>query len=330
MKAINFTRYGKADQLSITDRDTPNPGPNQILIKVTCSSTNAMDHHITRGVWLVRLKTGLFRPGKRYNTLGADIAGTVVKVGEKVTRFEPGNRVFGDIFMGGFAEYCLAKEDEVHLIPLNVSFEQAAALPVAGMTAMKAIRDIAEVKPGNHVLINGASGGVGSFCIQFAKYFGATVTAVCSGKNTEMVKSLGADFVIDYTTEDFCKTPFKYDHVIDVTGNRKPKELLRLTKKDGLCVVIGMTTFFNLFRFMLHPSKQIKVVQVKVSPEVLNDLANYMAAGSIKSHITQRFTLDETADALTNMATRRVCGKQVIINSAENTLILSPKVNLNT
>jgi len=312
MKAIHFSRYGTANDLTIKKKEIPTHKPNQVVIKIVNSATNAMDYHIMRGVWMVRFKTGLLRPGKRYKTLGADIAGIVVAVGENITRFQPGDRVFGDIFMGGFAEFALAKENEIHLIPLNVSFEQAAAVPVAGMTAMKAIRDIAQVKAGDHVLINGASGGVGSFCIQFAKHFGAKVTAVASGKNQEMLQSLGADEFIDYTKVDFCQQSVQYDHIIDVTGNRKPPELKRILKDKGMCVVIGMTTFFNLFRFMLHPSKQIKVVQVNVSPAVLNDLANYLSNGDIKSHITKRFSLDKVPEALSNISTRRVCGKQII------------------
>jgi NADPH:quinone reductase-like Zn-dependent oxidoreductase len=312
MKAIHFPKYGAVDHMKLIDRPIPEPNSKQILIKVKNSSTNAMEWHIQRGLWMVRMKIGLFKPSKRYDVQGADISGEVVAVGTAVKNFKKGDQVFGDIFSGGYAEYALAEASQIAIKPENVSHEQAAAIPVAGMTALKGLRDVAKVKKGDHILINGASGGVGTFAVQMAKHYGAKVTAVCSGKNVDAVLELGADEVIDYTITDFCSQDTKYDHVIDIVGNRTPREMKSVLKPGGICAVIGMTTLPRLFRFMLNPSKKIKMVTVEANPEVLKTLGKMLSEGHVKSHITAKFQLSEVPLAIGNIGTRRVCGKQVI------------------
>lgn len=314
MRAILFPKYGRENHLSLVERPTPKPNSKEVLIKVINSSNNAMDWHLMRGVWMVRGKLGLFKPKKQYDVLGADISGEVVSVGNAVKTFKEGDRVFGDIFTGGYAEYALATEDQIALVPEGVTHEQAAAIPVAGMTALKSIRDIGKVKKGDQVLINGASGGVGTFAVQMAKHYGGIVTAVCSKRNTDAVKSLGADKVINYETTDFCTGETKYDQIIDVVGNRKPRHVLKALKPAGICAVVGLTKFRTLFSFMLHPSKRIKVVHVEVSPSVLNDLGEMLANGHVKSYITARFPLTEVPAAISKIGTRRTCGKQVVEN----------------
>lgn len=312
MKAIEFNTYGDINAMKLVDKPKAEPGAKQVLVKVKYASLNAMEWHIFRGLWMVRLKIGLFKPSKRYSVQGADLSGEVIAVGEQVSQFKPGDHVFGDIFMGSYAEFALANENQLALKPENITHQQAAAIPVAGMTALKGIRDIAKVKSGDHILINGASGGVGTFAVQLAKSTGAKVTAVCSKKNHEAIKALGANATIDYTTTDFCKTHVKYDHVIDIVGNRTPKEMLRLLKPGGKCVVIGMTRLGRLFRFMFHPSKQIKVVQVEASTEILNDLGEFLSNGNVKSHITAVHELSAVPQALLKLGERHVCGKHIV------------------
>lgn len=314
MKAIYFPKYGSTDYLEYTDRPVPEVSPKTILIKVKNSSVNALDWHVMRGIWMVKLKCGWSKPKEKYNVLGADVSGEVIEVGSEVTRFKKGDQVFGEIFTGGFAEYALAEEHQLAIKPDSVSHEQAAAAPVAGLTALKSVKHIVKVKKGDHVLINGASGGVGSFIVQLAKHYGATVTAVCSGKNHDFVKSLGADHVIDYKTTDFCQQDIKYDHVLDVTGNRKPKEMKRILKPGGICAAIGFTTFGLLFRYMLNPSKKIKMVTVDPTTETLTELGELLEKGHIKSAITERFPLSGVIEAIANTSTRRVTGKQLIEN----------------
>lgn len=313
MKALHFAKYGSIKDLKIIERTLPKPNSKQILIKVKNSSTNAMEWHIFRGLWMIRLQMGLFKPSKRADIQGADISGEVVSVGRDVKRFKVGDQVFGDITKGAYAEYALATENQIAIKPENVSHEQTGSVAVAGMTALKALRDVAKVKNGDHILINGASGGVGTFTVQMAKHFGAKVTAVCSGKNVKTVLFLGADEVIDYEKADFCGTETKYDHVIDIVGNRSPKELKSVVKSSGTCAIVGMTKMRWMFRFMLHPSKQIKVVKVEVNAEVLDTLGKMLSEGSIKSHVTNRFNLEDVPTAIKNLGTRRVCGKQAVV-----------------
>ncbi|MFT5822863.1 MAG: NADPH:quinone reductase-like Zn-dependent oxidoreductase [Crocinitomix sp.] len=313
MKAIQYSKYGAFETMKLIEKPIPEPKRKQILIHVKNSSTNAMEWHIFRGLWMVRLKCGLFKPSKRFNVQGADISGEVFAVGSEVKNFKKGDQVFGDIFSGGYAEYAIAEEHQLAIKPNNVSHEQAATIPVAGMTALKALCDVAKVNKGDHILINGASGGVGTFAVQMAKHYGVKVTAVCSEKNAAAIRSLGADELIDYNVTDFCAEGKKYDHVIDIVGNRTPKEMKGILKPGGICAVVGMTTLSRMFRFMLHPSKKIKMVSVAPNTEVLNTLGEMLSKGHVKSYVTAVLPLAEVPAAIKLLSTRRVCGKQGIL-----------------
>ncbi|HEV7590374.1 MAG TPA: NAD(P)-dependent alcohol dehydrogenase, partial [Longimicrobium sp.] len=217
MKAIVHRDYGSPDVLHCEDVEKPAPGDHEVLIKVRAAAANPMDYGFMSGVYLMRLGTGLRRP--KSTRPGADVAGEVEAVGKDVTRFQPGDAVFGAA-RGAFAEYVCGGEDRLAAKPAGLTFEQAAAIPVAGMTALQGLRDKGRVQPGQKVLINGASGGVGTFAVQIARTLGAEVTGVCSGRNVDLVRSLGADHVVDYTRDDFTRGAERYDVMLDCIGNR--------------------------------------------------------------------------------------------------------------
>jgi NADPH:quinone reductase-like Zn-dependent oxidoreductase len=236
MKAIVYCDFGPADVLRLESIEKPVPNDNQVLIKVHAASVNPFDWHFMRGIpYVMRLEAGLRKP--KNIRLGGDVAGTVETTGKNVTQFKPGDEVFG-VCAGAFAEYCLSKS-RLALKPENITFEQAASVPVAALTALQALRNKGNVQAGQKVLINGASGGVGTFAVQIAKSFGATVTGVCSGRNVEMVRALGADRVIDYTKDDFSKGAERYDLIIDNVGTQPLSGFRRVLTASGTCVMIG-------------------------------------------------------------------------------------------
>ena len=238
MKAVRNCEYGAPDVLKIDVVEKPVPDDDQILVKVRVNSINAADGHGLRGGYLPRLFGGLRKP--RDTRFGIDYSGTVEAVGRKVTQFKPGDEVFG-AKNGAMAEYLCARADRgVVLKPTNISFEQAAAVPVAAITALQGLRDKGKIQAGQKVLINGASGGVGTFAVQIAKSFGAEVTGVCSTRNLEMVRSIGADHVIDYTKEDFTKGAQQYDLLYDLVGNHSFSERRRVLVPNGICVLAGV------------------------------------------------------------------------------------------
>src|SRR5215469_331210 len=218
MRAIVYHTYGSPDVLKVEEVEKPAPKDDEVLVKVSAASVNALDWHLLRAdPFLARLNMGLTKP--KHQILGADVSGRVEAVGQSVKQLSPGDEVFGDIFetgLGGFAEYAKAQEEAWVLKPTNISFEEAAAVPVAALTALQGLRDKGQIRPGQKVLINGASGGVGTFAVQIAKALGAEVTAVCSTGNVDMVRSLGVDNVIDYTKEDFTKSGQQYDLILAV------------------------------------------------------------------------------------------------------------------
>jgi NADPH:quinone reductase-like Zn-dependent oxidoreductase len=221
MKAIVYHEYGSPDVLELKDIDKPLVKDNEVLVRIHAASVNRLDWHLMRGrPYIARLKTGLRKPKDR--VLGADVAGQVEAVGKHVTKFQPGDEVFGSLFgqgFGAFAEYVSASDDFLELKPANLSFEQAAAVPVAALTALQGLRDHGRIAPGHKVLIIGASGGVGTFAVQIAKSFGAEVTGVCSTRNVDLVRSLGADHVIDYTQEDFTDGGQRFDLIFETAGS---------------------------------------------------------------------------------------------------------------
>lgn len=237
MKAIVHRQYGSPDVLQLQELDKPIVGDADVLVRVRAAALNPVDWHFLRGEpYIMRTGTGLGKP--RVARLGVDLAGQVEAVGSSVTQFEPGDDVFGTQ-RGAFAEYVNAKESALALKPAHLTFEQAAAVPVAGLTALQGLRDKGKLRPGQKVLINGASGGVGTFAVQVAKWLGADVTGVCSTRNVEMVQSLGADRVIDYTREDFAQNGKRYDLILDAVGNRALRECLRTLTRSGRLVLVG-------------------------------------------------------------------------------------------
>src|SRR2546430_12560034 len=252
MKAIVHRCYGSADVLKFEDIEKPTPADDQVLVKVHAASVNPLDWHYMRGTpYIVRPDAGLGKPTDP--RLGVDFAGTVEAVGKNVKRFKAGDEVFGGRH-GAFAEYVTVREERaVVLKPANVTFEQAASVPIAGISALQALRDKGRIHPGQKVLINGASGGVGTFAVQIAKSFGAEVTGVCSTRNVDLVRSIGADHVIDYTREDFTKGAQHYDLILDNVGTHSLLEYKRVLNPKGIFVMIGSTTTGNWFAFLATP-----------------------------------------------------------------------------
>ncbi|MFD5633123.1 NAD(P)-dependent alcohol dehydrogenase [Streptomyces sp. NPDC127077] len=241
MKAIAHDRYGSPDVLELREVDTPTVADDEVLVRVHAASVNARDWHLMRGdPYLARLGLGLSGPKTKIR--GTDFAGRVEAVGKAVRRFRPGDEVFGEVD-GAFAEYVCVRDDVLEPKPAALSFEQAAALPLAGNTALMGLRDLGQVASGHEVLINGASGGVGTFAVQIAKAFGAEVTGVCSARNAELVRSLGADHVIDYAREDFTRNGRRYDVVFDLVGNHSLAEFRRALKPTGTLVLSGGGVF---------------------------------------------------------------------------------------
>src|SRR5438445_3460380 len=239
MKAAVHTRYGPPDTVQITDVEKPIPGDNEVLIKVRAASVNPVDLFSMRGAPLIRLIPGLRTP--KHKVLGCDIAGRVEAVGRHVTQFQPGDEVFGvkGFAGGGFAEYVCALEDKLAGKPANSSFEEAAAVPVAATTALQGLRDKGRIQRGQKVLVDGASGGVGTFAIQIAKSFGAEVTAVCSTRNVGTARSIGADQVIDYTREDFTKSGKRYDLILGANAHHSIFDYRRALSQNGIYVLVG-------------------------------------------------------------------------------------------
>ena len=318
MKAILFENYGSPDVLQLKEVAKPTPKENEVLIKVRAAGTNPLDWHKLRAdPFFVRFSDGLLKP--KNNRLGADVAGIVEAVGSEVTTFKPGDAVFGESGGGSFAEYVCAPERLLAPKPDNISFAEAAAVPVAALTALQALRDSGKIQAGHTVLINGASGGVGTFMVQLARFYEAEVTAVCSTRNLELVQSLGADYVIDYTKETVASSGKTYDLVLDNVGNLSASQFRQLLKPQGIGVMIGFTTIRRMISNLLaghwykmrggpslgsmlaHPNKEDMLL--------LHDL---LAEGVIKSMIDRSYPLAETAVAIRYLETGRAQGKVVV------------------
>jgi len=318
LKAVLFTKYGSPDVLQLTEVEKPTPKDNQVLVKVHAASANPLDWHHMRGEpFLARIGEGLLKP--KNPKLGADIAGRVEAVGRNVTEFQPGDEVFG-VCAGGFAEYACAGETKLALKPANLSFEAAAASPVVGFTALQGLRDKGQLQPGQKVLINGASGGVGMFAVQLAKSFGAEVTGVCSTRNLDMVRSIGADHVVDYTREDFTRNGQQYDLIYDAVGNRSVFDYRRALSLQGICVIAGFTSFSRLFEHMLLGaliskvgSKQIGLQGIATTPkEDLVVIKELLEAGKVVPVIDKCYPISETAEAIRYLEEGHARGKVVI------------------
>lgn len=321
MKAITYHHYGTPDVLTLEEIPKRTAASDEVLIAVRAASVNPYDWHFLRGTpKFVRLVMGV--GGPRFPGLGADVAGVVESVGPKVTRFKPGDAVFGT-GRGAFAEFACARESQLALKPERVTFEQAAALPIAGITALQALRDRARVLPEQSVLINGAAGGVGTFAVQIAKILGAQVTGVCSTHNVDLVQSLGAEHVIDYTREDFTRSMDRYDVIFDLVGNRPLKELRRVLRARGVYVGCGGggpdRGSGELLRGMLGAmlakpfvSQRLTSVLAKVNTDDLGRLGAWVALGKLNPVLDRRYSLAQTAEAVRYVETCHARGKVTI------------------
>ncbi|HVM71069.1 MAG TPA: NAD(P)-dependent alcohol dehydrogenase [Anaerolineales bacterium] len=321
MKAIIYDKYGSADMIQVTDIPKPDPGEDEILVKVMAASLNAYDwHFLSADIFLIRLMGGgLLRP--KNTRLGADLAGRVESVGKNIHQFKPGDEVYGEIGAwgnGAFAEFVAAPERAFALKPANLSFEQSAAVPMAAITALQALRDTARVQPGQKVLINGASGGVGTFAVQIAKYYGAEVTAVCSTGKMEMVRSLGADHIIDYTKEDFTKSGQKYDLILAVNGYHPISAYKRALMPEGMYAMAGgsMRQIFECAllgqRLSESGGRRMKTVSAKIKQADLIFLKELLEAGSIVPIIDRTYPLSEAKEAMRYLGTGHARGKIVL------------------
>jgi NADPH:quinone reductase-like Zn-dependent oxidoreductase len=322
MKAVVYTKYGPPDVLKLTDIPKPIPGDNEVLIKVHAASLNAADWRLLRAKpFLVRLMgLGLLKPKNKI--LGADLAGRVEAIGRNVRQFKPGDEVFGDIFgtgSGSLAEYVCAPENVLASKPTRISFEAAAAVPLAGVTALQGLRDKGKIQPGQQVLVNGASGGVGTYAVQIAKSFGAEVTAVCSTGKIDLMRSLGADHIIDYTREDFTRNGQSYDLIFAANGFHPISDYKRALSPKGVYVMAGGSMAQMFQAMLLGPlismlgTKKMYIVSAKSNQTDLLVLKDLLETGKIVPVIDRRYPLSEVPDAFRYLEAGHARGKVVII-----------------
>ena len=312
MKAILYREYGSPDVLRLEDVTMPTPKDDEVLIGVRAASANPLDWRVMRGSpYPIRIMVGLPRP--RDPRLGVDVAGRVEAVGGSVTEFRPGDDVFGSC-SGAFAEHACAPAKSVATKPAGVTFEQAAAAVVAGVTALQGLRDRGKLQRGQSVLINGAAGGVGTFAVQIAKWLGAEVTGVCSTPNVDLVRSLGADRIVDYTREDFTAGDQRYDLILDMIGNHSLSDCRRALTRKGTLAVVGGRLRNMLVAPFVSPfvSQRLIPVMAKVRKEDLVSLGGLLEAGTVKSVIDRRYPLAEVPDAIGYLEKGHARGKVVI------------------
>lgn len=321
MQAVVYACYGTADVLRLTELARPVPTEDEVLVKVHAAAVNPLDWHYMSGTpYIMRLSSGLGAP--RDSRMGVDFAGTVVAVGRDVTRFKPGDEVFGGR-NGAFAEYVTVREDRsLALKPVELSFEEAAAIPIAAITALQGLRDKGRIKPGAKVLINGASGGVGTFAVQIAKAFDAHVTGVSSSRNLELVGSIGADHVIDYTQENFTKGTERYDLVLDNVGNHSLRDTRRVLVPGGVLVMVSgpkhnlwlgpMTRVISAKLSAPFVDEEMASLFAALNPQDLEVLAGLARDGKLQPVIDRRYSLDELPEAVRYLATGRARGKVVV------------------
>ena len=323
MKAIVYCDYGVAN-LKFQDIEKPTPADDQLLVRVHAASINPLDWHFVEGTpYVMRPLAAGFRKPKD-TQLGVDFAGTVEAVGKNVTKFKPGDEVFGGR-TGAFADYvCVRENRAVALKPASVTFEQAASVPIAAITALQALRDKGKLQPGQKVLINGASGGVGTFAVQIAKSYGAEVTGVCSTRNVDLVRSLGADHVIDYTKEDFTNTDQLYDLIVDNVGNRSLSEVRRVLKPKGTFVLVGggganeqgligpMAKPIKLMLVSPFVSQKMGMILAELNHDDLALLADLMQSGKVKPVIDRTYKLSDVPEAIKYLEQGHARGKVII------------------
>jgi NADPH:quinone reductase-like Zn-dependent oxidoreductase len=322
MQAMRYRCYGSTEVLDVETVEKPEPAADQLLVKVHAASVNPLDWHYMRGSpYVMRLMSGIGKPDD--TRLGVDFAGTVEAVGDAVTRFEPGDEVFGGA-SGAFAEYVTVRESgAVALKPANVSFEEAATVSIAAITALQALRDKGRLEPGQKVLINGASGGVGTFAVQIAKALGAEVSGVCSTRNVDMVRSIGADHVIDYKTEDYTQSGRRYDLVVDMVGNHSPRKNLRVLEPHGILVLVGggkgnwigpLKGPFQAMALSPFVDQEIETFVARLYQEDLVALAALLEEQAVTPVIDRRYPLRDVASAIEYSESGRARGK-IIVNT---------------
>ena len=319
MKAVVYCDYGPPDVLKLETIAKPVPNDTQVLVKVRAASVNPFDWHFMRGEpYIMRLGNGLRKPAS--TRLGVDFSGTVEAVGKNVTQFKPGDEVFGGK-MGAFAEYICVSEKFLISKPENMTFEQVGSVQIAGLTALQSLRDKGKLQPGQKVLINGASGGVGTFAVQIGKTLGAHVTGVCSTRNVDMVRSLGADHVVDYTKEDFTKGAERYDLIVDLVGNHGLLAVRRALTPNGKYVMVGgqkgrwlapMDTVIRAFMLKPFVSQEMGFMISSVSKEDLTFLRDLMQSGKLTPVMDKTYPLSQVPDAIAYLETGRARGKVVI------------------
>jgi NADPH:quinone reductase-like Zn-dependent oxidoreductase len=314
MKAIVYHKYGPPDVLELKEVEKPTPKDNEVLVKVHASSINYSDWSFVRGKpFLVRLMgQGLLKP--KNTILGADIAGRVEAVGRKEKQFQPGDEVYGDLSdcgWGGFAEYVSVPENTLALKPASMTFEEVAVVPQAALVALQGLRDWGQIQPGQKVLINGASGGIGTFAVQIAKSFGAEVTGVCGTRNLDMVRSIGADQVIDYTQEDFTQSGQLYDLILDIKAKRSILDYKHALSPKGIYVLAGGSIARILQASMTGGTKMTNF-EAKPSQKDLAYMKELLEAGKVVPVIDRRYTLSEVAEAVRNYGEGHAQGKVVI------------------
>ena len=323
MKAIVNCEYG-VENLQLRDLEKPTPADNEVLVRVRAASINPVDGHMIRGSWLMRPMNGMRKP--KNTRFGTDFSGIVEAIGKDVTNFKPGDEVFG-AKNGAVADYICVKADRAIVMkPNNITFEQAGSVAVAGLTALQGLRDKGRIQAGQKVLINGASGGVGTFAVQIAKAFGAEVTRVCSTRNVDLVKLIGADHVIDYTKEDFTKTDQHYDMIYDLVGNHSFSERRQILTPNGICVLAGiggagfhpeswgriLGNFKNAFQSKFTSQKFVFYIS-KLTKDDLNVLRDLMQTGKVSPVIDRTYNLNQTVDAVRYMEEGHARGKVVVI-----------------
>ena len=324
MKAMVYTEYGPPEVLQLKEVEKPTPKDNEVLIRIHAASVVYGDLALVTGKpFVARLSSGLRKP--KYQIPGIDVAGRVEAVGSNVKQFQPGDEVFGDLSesgFGGFAENACPRENALALKPTNLTWEEAAAVPQAALVALQGLRDEGQIQPGQRVLINGASGGNGTFAVQIAKSFGAEVTGVCSTASLDMVRSIGADHVIDYTQEDFTQNEQRYDLILDIVANRSVSDYVRALSPKGVYVAVA----FNASALFLGPwisrrgSKKVSQYSHELSVKDLVFMKELLEAGKVVPVIDRRYPLSEVAEALRYYGEGHARGKVVVtISQAEVT-----------
>jgi NADPH:quinone reductase-like Zn-dependent oxidoreductase len=314
MKAYLWERYGPPGSLRLAEVEKPVPRADEVLVKVLGVSVNPADWHSVRGKPLFsRFMLGLIRP--KYRIAGGDIAGQVEAVSAGVSRFRIGDDVYANLLdhgYGGFADYVSVPLGAMSLKPANLTYEEAAAVPAAAGTALQGLRHHGEIQTGQQVLINGASGGVGSFAVQIAKSYGAEVTGVTSTRNLELVRSLGADHVIDYTVSDFADGGRRYDRILDTIGNRSVRDLRRALAEGGKAAVTGFTTVRKLSAVVLRGGKNVAQVSAHVTDKDLQVLSELIEAGKVRPEIDRRYPFAEIPEAIAYLEEGHARGKVVV------------------